>query len=186
MISTYLTDFNARLRECKVWCDAPRRKCFQTIAIPRSDSRRGVPVILSWSTFSTCSKSLKIGTLKTCPTEFIHKLGASCHTFSTGCSISFRTHALGVGTSVAIKNRTAVTRDQSTQPRRPSHRDPPKISWFVSSFETCLAGSRSCGNCRNRERGRNLIRGHRPFFIAERRVISEGLCGLQRQRPVLM
>ena len=27
----------------------------------------------SWSTFSTCSKSLEIGTLKTCPTKLIHK-----------------------------------------------------------------------------------------------------------------
>ena len=31
-------------------------------------------VHLSWSTFSACSKSLGIGTLKTCPTKFDHRL----------------------------------------------------------------------------------------------------------------
>ena len=37
-------------------------------------------VCFSWSTFSTCSKSLELGTLKTCPTKFTHRRGASCHT----------------------------------------------------------------------------------------------------------
>ena len=34
-------------------------------------------VNVSWSTFSTCSKSLEFGTLKTCPTRFVHKLAAT-------------------------------------------------------------------------------------------------------------
>ncbi len=31
----------------------------------------------SWSTFSTCSNTGRLGTLKTCPTSFIHSLGES-------------------------------------------------------------------------------------------------------------
>ena len=49
---------NLLLWQQRVWRDAPRR-----------DSRRGEAVIFSWSTFSTCSKSLGFGTLKTCPTN---------------------------------------------------------------------------------------------------------------------
>ena len=49
-------------------------------------------------------------------------------------------------------NEPIFKSDQGTQPGGPSHRDPLKISWFVSNFETCHAGDGSCGNCRNRER----------------------------------